>query len=211
VLEELEDSARIFVAFSERIQQIHRFAEVITNLSRQTNLLALNAAIEASKAGDEGKGFAVVASEIRKLADNAEKSADQISSELTQLNEESRKVRGLVEESSRQVAGGREGLATAGGALDEITALVTDNTRRIEEVLRLTRRQSEGSRKIADVVDQIETVADTNASATHEISATITHQTTAMEDMAEAAMALSQMAEDLNHRVERFQVPEEGA
>jgi methyl-accepting chemotaxis protein len=32
-----------------------------------------------------------------------------------------------------------------------------------------------------------------------------------MEDMAESAMRLSEMAEDLNRRVERFQLPEEAA
>lgn len=210
VLQGLEDSARVFVAFSERIQQIHRFAEVITNLSRQTNLLALNAAIEASKAGEEGKGFAVVASEIRKLADNAERSADQIGAVLTQLDEESRRVRARMEATGRQVAEGREGLGKAGGALDEITGLVCDNARRLEEILRLAGGQVEGSRKIAAFVGEVETVAEQNAAAAHEVSATIEHQTAAMEDMAEAAMRLSQMAEELTRRVERFQVPVEG-
>jgi methyl-accepting chemotaxis protein len=207
VLEGLEESALVFVAFSERIQQIHRFAEVITNLSRQTNLLALNAAIEASKAGEEGKGFAVVAGEIRKLADNAERSADQITSMLSQLDDESRKVRDRMESSRRLVAGGREGLSTAGTALDEITALVADNTRRMEEILRLTGEQTDGSHQIASFVDEIEAVAESNASAAHEVSTTIEHQTAAMEDMAESAMHLSQMAEDLNRKVERFKVP----
>jgi len=211
VLEGLEDSARVFVAFSERIQRIHRFAEVITNLSRQTNLLALNAAIEASKAGEEGKGFAVVASEIRKLADNAEKSADQITTVLTELDDESRKVGKMVETSVQQVSGGREGLSRASASLDEIIGLVADNTRRIEEMLRLTGEQAEGSREVAAFVDQIGNIAEANASAAHEVSATVEHQTVAMEDMAHAAMLLSQTAEDLNRRVERFRVPEQDA
>jgi len=211
VFRELEESARVFVAFSERIQQIHRFAEVITNLSRQTNLLALNAAIEASKAGEEGKGFAVVASEIRKLADSAERSADQIAAVITQLDEESRRVRTRMETTGRQVAEGREGLDKAGSALDQITGLISDNTRRMEEILRLAGDQAEGSRQIADFVREVENVAEANASAAHEVSTTIEHQTAAMEDMAESAMRLSQTAEELTRRVERFQVPEEDA
>ena len=210
VLKRIEDAARVFLAFSERIHQIHRIAEVITNLSRQTNLLALNAAIEASKAGEEGKGFAVVASEIRKLADGAERSADQISGLLAKLDEESREVRRLMEDSGRQVASGREGLRVAGTALDEITGLVAQNTGQIGEILRLTQGQSEASGKIVEFVDQIERVAESNSTAAHEVSTTIEHQTAAMEDMAQAAMRLSQLAEDLNRRVERFKVPEEG-
>jgi len=207
VLEGLEGSARVFGEFSERIQRIHRFAGVITNLSRQTNLLALNAAIEASKAGEEGKGFAVVASEIRKLADSAEKSADQITGVLAELDGESRQVGKLVEASVQQVSGGREGLSRASGSLDEIIGLVADNTQRIEEMLALTAQQAERSREMAAFVDQIGNVAESNASAAQEVSATVEHQTVAMEDMAHAAMRLSQTAEDLNRRVERFRVP----
>lgn len=207
VLEGLEASVRAFGAFSERIHQIHRFAAVITNLSRQTNLLALNAAIEASKAGEEGKGFAVVASEIRKLADSAEKSADQISTALAQLDDEGRRVQKLVETSTLQVTGGREGLGRAGAILGEITGVVAENTRRMDEILRLTGEQAEGGRQLARFADDIETVAEANAAAAHEISTTIEHQTTAMEDMAEAAMRLSHLAEDLNRRAERFRLP----
>ncbi len=212
VLQGLEGMAEVVVSFSDRIQQVHRFAEVITNLSRQTNLLALNAAIEASKAGDEGKGFAVVASEIRKLADSAERSAEQIATVLEELSEESRRVRGMVEASSRQLAGGREGLDRAERALAEITGLVADNTRRMEEILDRAEEQARGSREMAAFAERVQTVAESNASATHEVSTTIEHQTAAMEDMTRAAMHLSQMADDLTRRVERFQVPgaEEG-
>ncbi len=212
VLQGLEGMAEVVVSFSDRIQQVHRFAEVITNLSRQTNLLALNAAIEASKAGDEGKGFAVVASEIRKLADSAERSAEQIATVLEELSEESRRVRGMVEASSRQLAGGREGLDRAERALAEITGLVADNTRRMEEILDRAEEQARGSREMAAFAERVQTVAESNASATHEVSTTIEHQTAAMEDMTQAAMRLSQMADDLTRRVERFRVPgtEEG-
>lgn len=208
VFKRLEESSRVFLAFSERIHQIHRVAEVITNLSRQTNLLALNAAIEASKAGEEGKGFGVVASEIRKLADGAERSADQIATMLAKLDQESREVRRVMEDSGRQVAEGREGLRTASGALGEITSLVAENAGRMGEILRLTQEQAEGGRKIVDFVEQIERVAESNAAATHEISATIDNQTAAMDDMAQSAMRLSQMAEDLTRKVERFRLPE---
>jgi len=209
VLEGLERSVSVFKAFSEKIQKIHKFAEVITNLSRQTNLLALNAAIEASKAGEEGKGFAVVASEIRKLADSAENSADQITTMLAELDEESKNVRDMVEASSRQVAAGRQGLASAGSTMDEITSLIAENTKRMDEILRLTKEQAGSSRKATEFVDQIEQVAESNAAATHEVSLTIEHQTAAMEDMSRAAVRLSSMAEEMNAQVERFQLPEE--
>ncbi len=207
VLEGLEGSVRVFGAFSERIQQIHRFAAVITNLSRQTNLLALNAAIEATKAGEEGKGFAVVASEIRKLADTAERSADQISEALGQLDAEARRVHRLVEGSTRQVAEGRQGLSGASGILGEITGLVAENTRRMDLILGLTGEQAEAARQLSRFAEDIEVVAEANAAAAHEVSVTIEHQTAAMEDMAEAAIGLASLAEELTRRAERLVLP----
>lgn len=70
---------------SKAIEKIRVLSDSIIQITEQTNLLALNAAIEAARAGEAGKGFAVVAEAIRELAEQSNKTVNEIQTITTQV------------------------------------------------------------------------------------------------------------------------------
>ncbi len=99
---------------SSKIRELHSASsmvdsvlDVIQALASQTNLLALNATIESARAGEAGRGFAVVANEVKLLAAETSKAADDIGTNIHQIQGEIEDVVALIEriaESAGEVA-----------------------------------------------------------------------------------------------------------
>ena len=89
---ENEDSMQNVQKLEERMKQVEHIVSVVSEIASQTNLLALNASIEAARAGEHGRGFAVVAEEVRKLADESDHSARNISQLLRNMQRKCNKL-----------------------------------------------------------------------------------------------------------------------
>ncbi len=72
-------------ALLSEVKGLAEMTDTIRGIARQTEILAINAAIEAARAGDAGRGFAVLAGEVRRLATQANASAEKVSHDIGSL------------------------------------------------------------------------------------------------------------------------------
>ena len=179
VVERTKDAVRLIAESGGKIVSI---VNAIEEIAFQTNILALNASVEAARAGEAGKGFSVVAAEVRSLAHKTSDAADNI--------------KGLIDESQRNVA---SGVALA----DEAGTKISDIRRAIdaleENIRAVDASSSEQSRAISEVAVAIDA-----------IDQDVQHGTTLTANCEEAASDLSGQAAALEQLVERFRLAPAG-
>lgn len=121
---EIENVTKAIKKVESNSSQIGTVVEVIRSVADQTNLLALNAAIEAARAGEHGRGFTLVASEVRALANQTQRSTQEIRAIIEQLQTNAHDSVRVMENGRQMAAECSADAATTRQAIDSIAALV---------------------------------------------------------------------------------------
>jgi len=178
--DEVQQTAVVIDKVSEYSGNISEIMNVIKSIAEQTNLLALNAAIEAARAGEQGRGFAVVADEVRTLAGRTQESASEIETMIEQLQGGSKEAVQVMEKSRKMADESVQRAASAGEALETITAAINNITDMNHQIATASEEQSAVAEEINQNIVNISAVADETAKgaddsfhATEEIVTTV--------------------------------------
>jgi len=192
-------------------KEISQFTDVIKSIAKKTNLLAINATVEAARAGEAGKGFAVVAGEVKQLATQSASNADDITSRvenirnntnaaidaikeisviITKISESANSISERIEQQIKV----SDNLATTArdtnASAQEVVTAVNDVANSIQIIAKNTGEAADGAKNVSDSIEVIHGDAEkTNAYST---------------DLKEAANSLKTMAEDLDSIVSKF-------
>lgn len=202
------EAEKIIMLLNEYSQQIGMINETITGIANQTNLLALNAAIEAARAGESGRGFAVVAEEVRKLAEQSNAEASNISQLISKITENTDSAVVAMKHSLAEVEVGVEEVNMAGKSLENILLAVAETVSDIDGIAKVTDDEVASSDKIVQLIEVVAENIEGTSREAQEVSSAIEETTATMEAVATSSEQTSVMAQNLHNLITRFKLDE---
>lgn len=191
---------------NESALKIKTAVDIITDIAEETNLLSLNASIEAARAGEQGRGFAVVAGQIQKLAEQSNESAQQITSIIELLIQETQRSVQTMTDVKTVIDKQDENVNQTEKAFGDVRDGITQSIEGIRAIARRVKELDEARVKVVDVVQNLTAIAEENAASTEQTSASATEMSAIMESIDSNARDLNEVANLLRDSMSKFKI-----
>lgn len=206
IQQSVETTQHMIEALHGRSEQITHILQLITAVAEQTNLLSLNASIEAARAGEYGKGFAVVADEVGKLASEARNAAQEVSTLVQGIQQDTTASVQLMGDVTTQVRTGMDLSTTTAQKFEQIVSSMEQLSEQINGIIANSSQVATSTEQVVTAIDAMKVISTKNMAASTEVATATEQQNASMEEIAASATELATMAETLQTLIERFKV-----
>lgn len=204
--ETMANTTETVEALGKKSSEITSIIRTITEISEQTNLLALNAAIEAARAGEHGKGFAVVANEVRKLAEQSQKAAREVTGIVSSIQSEVQAIVSQNHDGVQNVIRGVEVTNETNASLDKIIKQTNETVAIINKMVVQIEQTLSYSQEVAVSFIEVNQIAENTAMSTERSAASAEEGSASMQEITASAIELSHQADELRKVVGEFKV-----
>lgn len=205
-LEAFNKVNKVVSDLASQAKEVQLILDTIKNISSQTNMLALNAAIEAARAGEYGKGFSVVAEEVKKLAEETDESASNISSILNRITSDTElalkeiKAAGVIAEDQKSA------VEVTGKTFSEIAEEVEKMAENVDKVTSSLKEISGSTFEMKDNIKSISLLSEENAIMGEEVALSCDEQSKLMMEMSVTVEELSKLSHNMADNISKFKV-----
>ncbi|WP_136605144.1 methyl-accepting chemotaxis protein [Paenibacillus dokdonensis] len=201
-----EETVRRVAILQKYSLQIEGALTAISGVANQTKLLALNASIEAAHAGEHGTGFAVVASEVRKLAEEAAYSTQEIASLLRNIQNETVLISEAMEKGSLEVITGTGLSEEANASFSDVVHLFSVVNEQIHDISVSTEQMTARSEEVSATVIEMAGIANSTSEQISHIGHLTGKQLDIVRYFADSAGELSEMTHRLRESIKQIRI-----
>ncbi len=162
----IQDTSKRIKRLGESSQEIGEIVALITDITDQTNVLALNAALQATAAGEAGHGFTIIAQEVQRLAERSAEASKQISELIVTIQGDTQDAIAAMERSTLGVAKGAKRSDAAGRALEEIEQVSKQLAQLVTHIFDITNTQTQTANKVVANMEEILHITRQNTEGT---------------------------------------------
>lgn len=194
----------IMTETNESTEKIASASQMIKSISDQTNLLALNAAIEAARAGESGRGFAVVADEIRKLAEDSNVFANEISDIINELIYKTKNAVTFMKETEAIAGSQREQTLSTREKFSGISESIISMQAMIDQLKGNAEITQDRKDHIISIMENLSAISEENAASTEEATASFQEQTASISEISMDSNTLADKTKEVLIVLKKF-------
>ncbi|WP_169819113.1 methyl-accepting chemotaxis protein [Anaerobacillus arseniciselenatis] len=191
---------------STKNEEVGKITDAIAHLASQTNLLALNASIEAARAGNAGQGFSVVANEVRKLAEQTDSYAKNITKITSEIQLGSVQSRKAMEQVTNEVSKGTEIIDKGSQGFHSILNRTREVSKKINSVSQFLESVAETSVNVSYSLEKVDSTTKTSCAKFQEVAAATEEQLQSLDEVLKFANTLKEMSNELDDEINQFKV-----